>query len=147
MVAVDLIYQQAISCHVTIDVLASTTYGRMSWGASCPTITEWVHQPIKGRFLHPVENRAITLREAAVLQGFPSRYSFEMSRGRYAAAQMIGNAFPLPKFAGLHAGVYWTRLSANSLVVQLCLLLKHLLDSRTKSHSQMTMTHTYRTPA
>ena len=52
--------------------------------------------------VHPEENRAITLREAALLQGFPRSYKFKMSKGRYPVAQLIGNAFP-PKFAEHHA--------------------------------------------
>lgn len=77
-------------------------YGRMSWDQPSPTITGGCINPSKGRFLHPDQDRAITLREAALLQGFPPRYKFDMSKGRYPAAQMIGNAFP-PEFAARHA--------------------------------------------
>lgn len=77
-------------------------YGRMAWNAPAPTITGGCINPSKGRFLHPEENRAITLREAAILQSFPSSYDFDLSRGYYSAAQMVGNAFP-PKFAEHHA--------------------------------------------
>lgn len=72
-------------------------YGRMSWDKPAPTITGGCINPSKGRFLHPRQNRAITLREAALLQSFPRRYKFSMDRGRYAAAEMIGNALP-PEF-------------------------------------------------
>lgn len=71
-------------------------YGRMSWGRPAPTITGGCHNPSKGRFLHPSANRAITLREAALLQGFPSSYQFSLNRGKLAAAAMIGNAAPPP---------------------------------------------------
>ena len=77
-------------------------YGRMSWRQPAPTITGGCINPSRGRFLHPQANRAITLREAAALQGFPRSYQFDLSRGRYPAAQLIGNAFP-PKFAEHHA--------------------------------------------
>jgi DNA (cytosine-5)-methyltransferase 1 len=77
-------------------------YGRMSWDEPSPTITGGCINPSKGRFLHPQQNRAITLREAALLQGFPESYRFSMERGRYPAAQMIGNAFP-PALAERHA--------------------------------------------
>ena len=77
-------------------------YGRMSWSGPSPTITSGCINPSKGRFLHPEQHRAITVREAAILQGFPRNYHIEMSRGRYPAAQMIGNAFP-PRFAEVHA--------------------------------------------
>lgn len=77
-------------------------YGRMRWADPSPTITGGCINPSKGRFLHPRQNRAITLREAALLQGFPKSYRFSMAQGRYPAAQMIGNAFP-PAFAYPHA--------------------------------------------
>lgn len=77
-------------------------YGRMKWSAPAPTMTGGCINPSKGRFLHPSQNRAITLREAALLQGFPSTYDFDLSRGRYPTAQLIGNAFP-PAFAERHA--------------------------------------------
>lgn len=77
-------------------------YGRMAWGEVSPTITGGCVNPSKGRFLHPDQNRAITLREAALLQAFPKRYRFSLSRGKYAAAAMIGNALP-PEFVRRHA--------------------------------------------
>ena len=77
-------------------------YGRMSWKDVSPTITGGCHNPSKGRFLHPRQNRTITLREAALLQGFPKRYRFEPSHGKEAIALMIGNALP-PPFIAAHA--------------------------------------------
>ena len=70
----------------------------MAWRNPAPTITGGCINPSKGRFVHPEDDRAITLREAALLQGFPNSYEFDLSRGRYPVAQLIGNAFP-PKFA------------------------------------------------
>lgn len=72
-------------------------YGRMRWDSVASTITGGCVNPSKGRFLHPYENRSITLREAALLQSFPIRYRFPMSRGKFAVAELIGNAFP-PEF-------------------------------------------------
>lgn len=72
----------------------SDVYGRMTWSQVAPTITSGCHNPSKGRFLHPEENRAITLREAALLQTFPPDYQFDLSRGKEHVAQQIGNAFP-----------------------------------------------------
>jgi len=71
-------------------------YGRMAWDDVSPTITSGCHNPSKGRFLHPSRNRTITLREAAILQGFPKRYKFDVSHGKEAIALMIGNALPPP---------------------------------------------------
>lgn len=88
-------------------------YGRMSWDDVAPTITGGCVNPSKGRFLHPVENRSITLREAAVLQGFPADYQFSMKRGKHAAAAMVGNALP-PPFIERHARAIARSLRKNS---------------------------------
>lgn len=72
-------------------------YGRMAWDEPAPTITGGCINPSKGRFLHPFAHRAITLREAALLQTFPKAYRFPLDQGRYAVALMIGNALP-PEF-------------------------------------------------
>lgn len=77
-------------------------YGRMAWGSVAPTITGGCVNPSKGRFLHPRANRAITLREAAVLQSFPKDYFFSLEKGKFAVAVMIGNALP-PEFIRRHA--------------------------------------------
>jgi DNA (cytosine-5)-methyltransferase 1 len=73
-------------------------YGRMAWDKPSPTITGGCINASKGRFIHPEQDRAITLLEAALLQTFHRRYRFNLERGRYAAAEMIGNALP-PHFA------------------------------------------------
>jgi DNA (cytosine-5)-methyltransferase 1 len=89
----DLPPQRQLNCHLRLDGFYDV-YGRMKWDAVAPTITGSCINPSKGRFLHPEEDRAVTLREAALLQSFPKYYWFSLKRGRYAAAQMIGNAFP-----------------------------------------------------
>ncbi len=71
-------------------------YARMDWDRPSPTITGGCVNPTKGRFLHPTENRAITLREALMLQGFPADYRLSLSRGKHAAADLAGNAIPPP---------------------------------------------------
>lgn len=77
-------------------------YGRMTWNKVAPTITSGCFNPSKGRFLHPEEDRAITMREAALLQGFPRRYKFPITNSKSAVALMIGNALP-PPFIYRHA--------------------------------------------
>lgn len=93
----DLPSSAQLRCHRDFDGFRDI-YGRIAWRNQAPTITGGCINPSKGRFLHPEEDRAITLREAALLQGFPASYRFDLSRGRYPVAQLIGNAFP-PKFA------------------------------------------------
>ncbi len=68
-------------------------YGRMYWGRPAPTITTRFHSLSNGRFGHPEEDRAISLREGAVLQSFPRDYKFVAS-GMGSIARQIGNAVP-----------------------------------------------------
>jgi len=98
----DLGPEDQLECHKRSDGF-SDVYGRMSWDEVSPTITSGCHNPSKGRFLHPSYNRTITLREAALLQGFPRGYAFDTSHGKEAIALMIGNALP-PPFIAAHAG-------------------------------------------
>lgn len=97
----DLGEDDQLDCHRRCDGF-SDVYGRMAWEEVSPTITSGCVNPSKGRFLHPQENRAITLREAALLQGFPLDFKFDLRRGKYAVAEMIGNALP-PEFIRRHA--------------------------------------------
>jgi len=85
-----------LPCHQRLDGFHDI-YGRMRWDDVSPTITTGCINPSKGRFLHPEQNRAISLREASLLQGFPRHYRLPLERGRYPVAQLIGNAFP-PEF-------------------------------------------------
>jgi DNA (cytosine-5)-methyltransferase 1 len=97
----DLPMRFQLDCHKRTDGF-SDVYGRMAWDDVSPTITSGCHNPSKGRFLHPTQNRTITLREAAILQGFPRRYRFNVNHGKEAIALMIGNALP-PPFIAAHA--------------------------------------------
>jgi DNA (cytosine-5)-methyltransferase 1 len=51
-------------------------YGRMVWDAPSPTITTQFYGYGNGRFGHPEQDRALTLREVALLQSFPPNYAF-----------------------------------------------------------------------
>lgn len=97
----DLDNEDQLKCHKECDGF-SDVYGRMAWDEPAPTITSGCFNPSKGRFLHPVQHRAITLREAALLQGFPKRYKFPTVDKKEATALMIGNALP-PEFIRRHA--------------------------------------------
>ncbi len=97
----DLPKSRQLACHKKGDGF-NDIYGRMAWDKVAPTITGGCFNPSKGRFLHPVKNRAITMREAALLQGFPPKYYFDLSAGKQAIALMIGNALP-PEFIRRHA--------------------------------------------
>ena len=97
----DLGEHRQLDCHRNCDGFKDV-YGRMAWDDVSPTITGGCCNPSKGRFLHPTKNRCITLREAALLQTFPPTYFFSTKRGKFPAAQMIGNALP-PEFIRRHA--------------------------------------------
>jgi DNA (cytosine-5)-methyltransferase 1 len=97
----DLGDEYQLDCHRACDGFKDV-YGRMAWDDVAPTITGGCCNPSKGRYLHPTKNRAITLREAALLQTFPPNYIFSLKRGKFPAAQMIGNALP-PEFIRRHA--------------------------------------------
>jgi DNA (cytosine-5)-methyltransferase 1 len=101
------------ACHEKCDGFKDV-YGRMSWDDVAPTITTGCFNPSKGRFLHPRYHRAITMREAALLQGFPKRYKFPKTDGKIAVAAMIGNALP-PPFIAAHARQIHTAISSHSI--------------------------------
>lgn len=68
-------------------------YGRMFWDKPAPTITTKFYSISNGRFAHPSQDRAISLREGATLQTFDLKYKFKVS-SILTAARLIGNAVP-----------------------------------------------------
>ena len=75
-----------------------SVYGRMEWDKTSPTITTQFYGFGNGRFGHPVQNRAISLREGAILQTFPRSYQFVKPGSEYhfkTIGRMIGNAVPV----------------------------------------------------
>ncbi|WP_430415644.1 DNA cytosine methyltransferase [Parasphingorhabdus sp.] len=75
-----------------------SVYGRMEWDAPAPTMTTQCYGFGNGRFGHPEQDRAISLREAAMIQSFPKDYTFvpEGTRINFnTLGRMIGNAVPV----------------------------------------------------
>lgn len=72
------------------------SYCRMFWDKPSPTITTKFYSISNGRFIHPEENRGISIREGATLQTFPKEYVFYGNKTH--VGKMIGNAVP-PEFA------------------------------------------------
>ena len=75
-----------------------SVYGRMEWDKPSPTITTQCFGFGNGRFGHPEQHRAITLREAALLQTFPENYQFIAPNEDLAVipiGRLIGNAVPV----------------------------------------------------
>jgi len=85
-------------------------YGRMSWDDPSPTMTGGCGMISKGRFGHPEQNRAISLREAARLQTFPDDFIFRGNFGQIAS--QIGNAVP-PLLAKITAETISEALKIN----------------------------------
>lgn len=110
----DLPETYTLECHKKDNVGFHDVYGRMAWDDVAPTITGGCQNPSKGRYLHPEENRSITIREAMLLQTFPPTYQLPLDISKTAMALMIGNALP-PKFAELQAKVLYDLLLQNSL--------------------------------
>lgn len=71
----------------------SSVYGRMRWNGIGPTITTQFTNYGSGRFGHPEQDRAISLREGALLQTFPEDYDFG-NLPQSTIARHIGNAVP-----------------------------------------------------
>lgn len=77
----------------------ASVYARMEWDKPSPTITTEFHNFGSGRFGHPEQDRALTLREGAILQGFPRDYKFVAPAEKTELepmARLIGNAVPPP---------------------------------------------------
>lgn len=75
-----------------------SVYGRMKWDEVSPTMTTYCTGLSNGRFGHPEQDRAISLREAAILQSFPETYKFiapDKDFSVQALARHIGNAVPV----------------------------------------------------
>lgn len=82
-----------LKCFIGKDDSFKDSYGRMWWNKPAPTITTKFFSISNGRFGHPDEDRAISLREGATLQTFPKDYIFK-SNSIATTARLIGNAVP-----------------------------------------------------
>lgn len=83
-----------LACHERLDARDATSiYGRIDPTMPAPTMTTRCTTPSCGRFVHPSENRGLSLREAALLQTFPPRYVFDGTYGQIEG--QIGNAVPV----------------------------------------------------
>ena len=92
-----------LPCHLKLEGAgrgaAAESYGRIDPDAPAPTMTTRCTTVSSGTFIHPEEDRGITLREAALLQTFPRTYQFA---GKYGSVErQIGNAFPVKFAAGI----------------------------------------------
>ncbi|MGI0008805.1 MAG: DNA cytosine methyltransferase, partial [Nitrosopumilaceae archaeon] len=68
-------------------------YGRLRWDEPSTTITCRCATASCGRFLHPEQDRAITIREAARLQTIPDDFNFKGNV--QTLEEMVGDAVPV----------------------------------------------------
>ncbi|MFF4556378.1 DNA cytosine methyltransferase [Streptomyces sp. NPDC001422] len=96
----DLPEEHQLDCHRKLNNRsASGSYGRIKLDEPAPTMTTRCTTPACGTFVHPTENRGLTLREAATFQSFPVNYQFH---GMYGSIErQIGNAVPVRMAKGL----------------------------------------------
>jgi DNA (cytosine-5-)-methyltransferase len=94
-----------------------SVYGRMVWEKPAPTMTTQCTGLGNGRFGHPTQDRAISIREAALIQTFPKTYKFFADEEYVAitkASRYIGNAVP-PRLGEVIAESILTHITANKL--------------------------------
>ena len=112
-----------------------SVYGRMTWDDPSPTMTTQYYGFGNGRFGHPDQDRAISLREGAVLQSFPKTYKF-VPKGdpvcRKTIGRLIGNAVPVKLGAAI----------GQSIVLH----VEEWLDSQDKPHGASYPHNTRRKP-
>lgn len=88
-----------LACHVKdTGNTYKSVYGRMAWDEPSSTITTQFYNFGTGRFGHPKQNRALTIREAAILQTFPDDYKFYKNENEVFIKRLgvhIGNAVPV----------------------------------------------------
>jgi len=90
---------KGLDCHDRVDGFRDV-YGRLWWDRPAVAITARCRTPSCGRFTHPEQHRGLSVREAALLQGFPADYRFS---GPFDEKfRQVGNAVP-PRFASVLA--------------------------------------------
>ena len=93
----DIPHRLRLPCHQNVDASSGgwpDVYGRLRLDGQCPTITGGFDSFTRGRYGHPIQDRAITAREAARMQGFPDSFEFHGNRGDVRS--QIGNVVPPP---------------------------------------------------
>jgi DNA (cytosine-5)-methyltransferase 1 len=88
-----------LACHLkSTGKSYRSIYGRMRWNTPSPTLTTHCTGIGNGRYGHPDQDRAISLREAALLQSFPRRYKFVHPKEKVhnkRVSRHVGNAVPV----------------------------------------------------
>lgn len=106
-----------LPCHRRVDTDKGgwpDVFGRLEWDGLCPTITGGFDSFTRGRYGHPLQDRPLTPREAARIQGFPDDYVFEGNRGDVRS--QIGNAVPPPVAFGVGSYILQSLLVADGII-------------------------------
>ena len=83
-----------LKCHQEKPDSHTDVFGRMAWDKPAPTLTSRCADIYSGRFVHPKQDRGLSLREAAALQTFEDNYEF-FGTSISGIARQIGNAVPV----------------------------------------------------
>ena len=106
-----------LRCHQNVDRRSGgwpDVYGRLKINGQAPTITGGFDSFTRGRYGHPFQNRPLTPREAARLQGFPDAFRFCGTRGDVRS--QIGNAVPPPLAAAIGGSILRTLMIEDGVV-------------------------------
>ena len=106
-----------LPCHQRVDTEKGgwpDVFGRLEWDGLCPTITGGFDSFTRGRYGHPLQDRPLTPREAARIQGFPDDYIFDGNRGDVRS--QIGNAVPPPVAYGVGSHILKALLVSDGLL-------------------------------
>jgi DNA (cytosine-5)-methyltransferase 1 len=104
-----------LPCHQVTDIRSGgwpDVYGRLEWDGQCPTLTAGFDSFSRGRYGHPQQNRSLTLREGALLQGFPEQFRFMGTR--HDVRLQIGNAVAPPVARAAGEAVMRVLLGSNA---------------------------------
>jgi len=113
----DIPNKYRLECHKNADPSSGgwpDVYGRLEWGGQCPTITGGFDSYTRGRYGHPLQDRPITPREAAALQGFPDDFIFYGTRAD--TRSQIGNAVPPPLAEAIGTAILRSLLCADGII-------------------------------
>lgn len=108
-----------LPCHRRVDTDKGgwpDVFGRLEWDGLCPTITGGFDSFTRGRYGHPLQDRPLTPREAARIQGFPDDFVFAGNRGDVRS--QIGNAVPPPVAYGVGSHILRSLLVADGILLE-----------------------------
>lgn len=113
----------------------SDVYGRLNWDRPSITITQYARNPASGRYVHPDQDRGLTIREVARLQSFPDDFLFA---GKFDSIfKQIGEAVP-PKFScGVAANVFVELISLAPNDKQTDVQKKYTIKPVSNSYASM----------